>query len=341
MRIIIDAMGGDNAPLEIIRGVCEASFTTETTLVLVGKEDVIREHLDGFKYDSSKIEIHHAEGTITMEDDPMVVVRGKKDSSMSEGLRLLKESGDAFVSAGSTGALHTGATLIVRNVKGVRRAAIASILPFDRPLLLMDSGANVTVTADNLVQWAQTGSIYMNNVMNVEKPAVGLLNNGTEECKGTDLHREAYALLRDCPDINFIGNVESKDIPRGVCDVLVTDGFTGNIALKLTEGMAKFMFGMLKDVFGSRLRGMLCYLLMKKDLRALKNRFDASAYGGAPILGISRPVIKAHGSSDARAVKNAIAQAEKFVRSGASEQIADAVAAMRETAKVQNEDSAI
>lgn len=332
MKIIIDAMGGDNAPLEIIRGACEASFEAEATLVLVGKEDVIREHLATLKYDSSKIEIHHAEGTITMEDDPMVVVRGKKDSSMSEGLRLLKESGDAFVSAGSTGALHTGATLIVRNMKGVRRAAIASILPFDRPILLMDSGANVSVTADNLLQWAYTGSIYMKNVMKVEKPTVGLLNNGTEECKGTEIHREAYALLRDCSDINFIGNVESKDIPRGVCDVLVTDGFTGNITLKLAEGMAKFMFSMLKDVFGSKLRGMLCYLLMKKDLKALKKRFDASAYGGAPILGISRPVIKAHGSSDAGAFKNAVLQAEKFVRSSANAEIEMFLAARREAA---------
>lgn len=332
MRIIIDAMGGDNAPLEIIRGACEASLVTDSTLVLVGREDVIKGHLAELEYRKDRIEIVHAEGVITMEDDPMVVVKGKKDSSMSEGLRLLKESGDAFVSAGSTGALHTGATLIVRNVKGVRRAAIASILPFNRPMLLMDSGANVTVTPDNLVRWAYTGSIYMKNVMNVEKPAVGLLNNGTEECKGTEVQREAYALLSACPDINFVGNVEAKDIPNGVCDVLVTDGFTGNIALKLTEGMAKFFFGTLKEVFGGKLRGMLCYLLMKKDLRALKHRFDASAYGGAPILGISRPVIKAHGSSDARAIKNAVLQAEKFASSAASAEIEAALAARREAA---------
>ena len=332
MRIIIDAMGGDNAPLEIIRGACEASLVTDSTLVLVGREDVIKGHLAELEYNKDRIEIHHAEGVITMEDDPMVVVKGKKDSSMSEGLRLLKESGDAFVSAGSTGALHTGATLIVRNMKGVRRAAIASILPFNRPMLLMDSGANVTVTPDNLVQWAYTGSIYMKNVMNVEKPAVGLLNNGTEECKGTEVQREAYALLSACSDINFVGNVEAKDIPSGVCDVLVTDGFTGNIALKLTEGMAKFFFGTLKEVFGGKLRGMLCYLLMKKDLRGLKNRFDASAYGGAPILGISRPVIKAHGSSDARAIKNAVLQAEKFAASAASAEIEAALAARREAA---------
>ena len=332
MRIIIDAMGGDNAPLEIIRGAAEASFITEATLVLVGKEDVIREHLQKLEYNKDRIEIHHADGVIGMDDDPMAVVRGKKDSSMSEGLRLLKDSGDAFVSAGNTGALHTGATLIVRNTKGVRRAAIATVLPLAKPILLMDSGANVSTVAENLVQWAYTGSIYMKNVMNLENPTVGLLNNGTEECKGTELQREAYELLSALDDINFIGNVESKDIPNGVCDVLITDGFTGNIALKLAEGMAKFMFGTLKEVFGSKLRGMLCYLLMKKDLRTLKNRFDSSAYGGAPILGISRPVIKAHGSSDAKAFKNAILQAEKFAASEATREIEKALAARREAA---------
>ena len=332
MRIIIDAMGGDNAPLEIIRGVCEASFTTEATLVLVGKEDVIREHLDGFKYDSSKIEIHHAEGTIAMEDDPMVVVRGKKDSSMSEGLRLLKENGDAFVSAGSTGALHTGASLKVRTMKGVRRAAIAAMLPFDRPVLLLDSGANISVTPENLVQWAYTGSIYMNRVMKIECPVVGLLNNGTEEGKGTPLQQETYKLLKECSDIEFIGNVESKDIPYCPCDVLVTDGFTGNIALKLTEGMSKFMLKSLKKIFTASITTKLSYLAMKKNIMSFRTRYDASTYGGAPILGISKPVIKAHGSSDAIAFKNAILQAEKFAESGAISEI-EAALASRNTVK--------
>ena len=327
MRIIIDAMGGDNAPLEIIKGACEASLVSEATLVLVGQESVIREHLAKFKYDEDKIEIHHADGVITMEDDPMVVVKGKKDSSMSEGLRLLKENGDAFVSAGSTGALHAGATLIVRNMKGVRRAGIASVLPFDRPFLLMDSGANISVTPDNLVQWAYTGSVYMKNVMKIPNPTVGLLNNGTEECKGTALQTEAYKLLSECSDINFIGNIEAKQIPHGACDVIVTDGFTGNITLKLIEGMSKFMFKTLKELFTANLRSKLCYLAMKGNLYGLKHRFDASEYGGAPILGISRPVIKAHGSSDARAIKNAIFQAERFVSSGAISEIEVALAA--------------
>lgn len=329
MRIIIDAMGGDKAPEEIIRGACDASLTVKSKLVLVGREDVIKENLAKFKYDKSKIEVFHADGVIEMDDDPMVVVKGKTDSSMSEGLRLLKEDGDAFVSAGSTGALHTGATLKVRNLKGVRRAAIAALLPFDRPVLLLDSGANISVTPDNLVQWAYTGSIYMHRVMKVEKPVVGLLNNGTEECKGTPLHVETYKLLSECPDINFVGNVESKDIPYCPCDVLVTDGFTGNIALKLTEGMSKFMLKSLKSIFTASVTSKISYLAMKRQITDFRTRYDSATYGGAPILGISKPVIKAHGNSDARAFKNAILQAERFAESHACAEIEVALAARR------------
>ena len=317
MKIIVDVMGGDKAPVEMIRGACEASFLTDATLVLVGRESVINEELSHLKYDSSKLEIRHAETVIEMDDDPMLVVKGKTDSSMSEGLKLLKEEGDAFVSAGSTGALHTGASLKVRNIKGVRRAAIAALLPFDRPVLLVDSGANISVTADNLVQWAYTGSIYMNRVMGVEKVKVGLLNNGTEECKGTPLQREAFELLSNCPDIDFVGNVESKEIPYSPCDVLVTDGFTGNVTLKLVEGMSKFMLKSLKNIFNANIISKLCFLALKGQVMGFRKRYDASEYGGAPILGIAKPVIKAHGSSDARAFKNAILQAERFARSGA------------------------
>ena len=329
MKIIIDAMGGDKAPEEILRGACDASLVVKSTLVLVGRENVIKENLAKFKHDKSKIEIFHAEGIIEMDDEPMMVVKGKTDSSMSEGLRLLKEDGDAFVSAGSTGALHTGATLKVRNLKGVRRAAIAALLPFDRPVLLLDGGANISVTPENLVQWAYTGSIYMNRVMKVEKPVVGLLNNGTEECKGTPLHIETYKLLSECDDINFIGNVESKDIPYCPCDVLVTDGFTGNIALKLTEGMSKFMLKSLKSIFTASVTSKLSYLAMKRQIMDFRTRYDSATYGGAPILGISKPVIKAHGNSDARAFKNAILQAERFAESNACAEIEAALAARK------------
>ncbi len=325
MRIIIDAMGGDNAPEAIVKGACEASLVTDASLVLVGKEDAVSKLVEKFPH-SDNIELVHADGVIEMDDDPMAVMKAKKDSSMSEGLRLLKESGDAFVSAGSTGALHTGATLIARNIKGVRRAAIATLLPLGRPVLLMDSGANISVTADNLVQWAYIGSVYMEKVMGVKNPTVGLLNNGTEECKGTPLQREAFALMSADERLNFVGNVESSKLPVGGCDVLITDGFTGNIALKLTEGMGKFMLGVLKETFSSSLGGKISYLLMKSRLKALKGRFNASSLGGAPILGISRPVIKAHGGSDAEAIKNAILQAEKFASSGAIDEITASLA---------------
>ncbi len=326
MKIIIDAMGGDNAPLEIVRGACQASFEVSSELVLVGREEKIREILAECKYDESKISVVHAEETIEMDDDPMLVVKGKTESSMSIGLKLLKEGADAFVSAGSTGALHTGATLKVRNMKGVRRAAIAALLPFDRPVLLVDSGANISVTPENLVQWAYTGSIYMKGVMGATKPQVGLLNNGTEECKGTSLQVDTYKLLSECEDIDFIGNVESKDIPYCPCDVLVTDGFTGNIALKLTEGMSKFMLKSLKSLFTANIFSKLCFLVMKSQIMGFRKKYDSAEYGGAPILGISKPVIKAHGSSDAKAFKNAILQAERFASSGAIGEIEAALA---------------
>lgn len=326
MRIIIDAMGGDHAPEEIIKGACAASLETEAQLVLVGREDIMSEYIAKYPH-AETLETVHADSVIEMDDDPMSVVKAKKDSSMSVGLRLLKESADAFVSAGSTGALHAGATLSVRNMKGVRRAAIATLLPFEQPMLLMDSGANITVTPENLLQWAQLGSLYMQKVLGIEHPRVGLLNNGTEDCKGTQLQRDAYTLLSESEDIEFVGNIEGKQIPFAACDVLVTDGFTGNIALKLTEGMAKYMLGMLKGTFSSGLGGKLAYLLMRSSLRSLKGRFDASKLGGAPILGISRPVIKAHGSSDAEAVKNAVLQAERFAASGIIDELSAVLAA--------------
>lgn len=328
MRIIIDAMGGDHAPEEIIKGACEASLETDAVLVLVGKGDVVAEYVNMYPH-AETLEIVHADGVIEMNDDPMAVMKAKKNSSMSVGLGLLKESADAFVSAGSTGALHAGATLTVRNMKGVRRAAIATLLPFDSPMLLMDSGANITVTPENLLQWAYIGSLYMQKVHGTARPRVGLLNNGTEDCKGTQLQRDAYALLSESRNIEFVGNVEAKQLPFGACDVLVTDGFTGNVTLKLTEGMAKFMLGMLKDAFSSNLRGKISYLLMRSSLKSLKGRFNASKLGGAPILGISRPVIKAHGSSDAEAVKNAVLQAERFAASGIIDEISSVLAENR------------
>ena len=235
---------------------------------------------------------------------------------MAVGLRMLKEGGDAFISAGNTGALHAGSSLIIRPVRGVMRSGIATILPFARPVLLMDCGANVTVTADYLEQWAIMGSLYMKNVMGVNEPEVGLLNNGTEEGKGTQIQIDAYKKLKELENIHFVGNVESREIPNAPCDILVTDGFTGNITLKLAEGMAKFMFSQLKVMYTKNPMTKMSFLVMKDQLKAMKKSFDASEYGGAPLLGLQKPVIKAHGSSDAKAITNAVYKAEAFIRTG-------------------------
>lgn len=334
LNIIIDAMGGDNAPEEIVRGVCAASLETDSKLILVGDENRVKAIVDGTECRKDRLEIVGADSVITMDDAPMSVVRAKKDSSMSVGLRMVKESGDAFVSAGNTGALHAGATLIVKNIKGIRCAAIATLLPFEKPMLMMDSGANINVTSDNLLQWAYTGSVYMKNVMKIDRPTVGLLNNGTEECKGTALQKDAFKLLSENGDINFCGNIEAKQIPFAACDVLVTDGFTGNVVLKLIEGMSKFMLNSLKGMFTHSLLTKMSYLAMKGQLRTLKHTYDASEHGGAPILGISKPVIKAHGSSDARAVLNAVKQAELFCGTGVITEIEELISALKESEKV-------
>lgn len=325
MRIIIDAMGGDNAPKEIVKGAALATKNYNHEIVLVGNKPQIEELLKENEADLSKIEIVHTESFITMEDDPICVVRLKKDSSMSVGLNLLKTEGDAFVSAGNTGALHAGSSLIVRSVKGVQRSGIATILPFEHPILMMDCGANVNVTANYLAQWAVMGSIYMKNVHGIENPRVGLLNNGTEEHKGTQIQIDAYQMLKDNENINFVGNIEGKQLPFGPCDVLVTDGFTGNVTLKLLEGMGAFVFSALKGMFTKNALTKMSFLAMKDQLKGFKKTFDASEYGGAPLLGLQKPVIKAHGSSDARAIMNAVRQAATFVKTGVIDEISAAM----------------
>jgi len=334
MRIIVDVMGGDNAPRELVKGVLQASELYPANYILVGDRPAIEAVAAEEGYDLSRFEIVHTETVITMEDDPIVVVRGKKDSSMSVGLRLLADGeGDAFVSTGNTGALFTGATLIVRKIKGIQRAAIASVLPFNNPVLLLDSGANLTVTPEQLVQFAMMGSIYMQNLFNLSSPRVGLLNNGIEDCKGTQLQLATYPLLMADESINFVGNVEGNRIPHNACDVLVTDGYTGNIVLKYTEGMGKMMIGILKGMFKANTLTKMSALLVKGQLSNIKHTFDASEYGGAPFLGISRPVIKAHGNSNAKAFRNAIRQAIDYVNTGVTYDIARAIEDAREQKK--------
>ena len=323
MKILIDAMSGDNAPLEILKGVELASKEfKEHELLLVGDENIISDIAVKNEIDISGISIIHADSVISMEDSPLSVVRGKRDSSMSVGFKSLsKGEVDAFVSAGNTGALVTGATIIVRRIAGINRAAIASILPLSTPVLLMDSGANLTVSSDNICQFAFMGAKYMEKIYGIDRPRIGQLNNGTEYNKGNALQTESYQILTDS-GLNFVGNVEAKEVPFDVCDVLVTDGFTGNIFLKSVEGMGKFLMGTLKDVLTTNLVTKVSTLTMKEKIKEMKHRFDASEHGGAPLLGISKPVIKAHGSSDANAIKNAIRQAIFFVETGINDDIA-------------------
>ena len=323
MKILIDAMSGDNAPLEILKGAALAAAEfSEHTIMLVGDENIISDIAVKNEIDITGISIIHSDSVISMEDSPLSVVREKRDSSMSVGFKTLsKGEVDAFVSAGNTGALITGATIIVRRIYGINRAAIASILPLSNPVLLMDSGANLTVSSDNICQFAFMGAKYMEKIYGVDRPRIGQLNNGTEYNKGNLLQTESYQILSES-GLNFVGNIEAKEVPFDVCDVLVTDGFTGNIFLKCVEGMGKFLMGTLKDVMTTNVVTMMSTLTMKEKIKEMKLRFDSSEHGGAPILGISKPVIKAHGSSDAKAIKNAVRQAIFFVETGINDDIA-------------------
>ncbi len=330
MKIIVDLMGGDKAPEETVKGAIAAarSYPATVSYIFVGNRADIERIAKEEGFDLSSVEVVHTDEVVTMEDDPLGVVRGKPSSSMVVALKLLSEGrGDAMVSTGNTGALFTAATLIVRKVKGVQRAGIATLMPYDSPVLLFDTGANVTVTPDIPEQFAIIGSAYMRKMFGIERPRVGLLNNGTEECKGTQLHQEAYRILAASPDIHFVGNVEGGAAPFGVCDVLVTDGFVGNVFLKGSEGTVKLMLKKLKGMFKGSLRGKLAYLLLRPDLNKLKKQLDPAEIGGAPLLGISKPVFKAHGSSDARSFQNAIGQAIRYVETDAVGELSSAAAA--------------
>ncbi len=313
MKIILDAMGGDNAPAEILKGAAAAvaSFWPQVEIIAVGDAEKISACAKELNLGLDHIEIVNATEVIEMCDEPAKAIRTKKDSSMVVGLKMLAEGkGDAFVSAGSTGALHVGTSLIVRTVKGVKRPALATVIPAAKPFMLLDSGANVECRPAVLEAFGVMGSVYMEKVMGVEKPRVALVNNGAEESKGTPTYVEAHALLKANKSINFVGNVEPRDIPAGAADVVVADGFTGNVILKLTEGLAKYFGSKLKGLFKSGLGGNLAYLLVKGGVADFKKSMDADEYGGAPFLGAAKPVIKAHGSSNARAIHQAIRQAK-------------------------------
>jgi len=311
--IAIDAMGGDNAPAEIVKGAAEALNAFDVHLILLGKQTLVETELHKYDYPKDKITVVNCNETIDATDTPTTAIKQKKDSSMVAGFNLLKNGGaDALVSAGSTGALLAGATFIVGRIPGVERPSLATMLPNQNGFsLMLDSGANVDCKPSYLAQFARMGAVYMENVAGVASPKVGLINIGTEKEKGNQLVKEAYALL-ESSGLNFTGNIEARDIPSGVCDVIVCDGFIGNIILKYTEGFAQSMFGMIKKELMKDTFSKIGALLSKRAYANLKKSFDYSEVGGAPFLGLKALVVKAHGSSDAKAIAGAVKQAVIF-----------------------------
>lgn len=322
-KIAVDVMGGDHAPDEMIKGCVKASKEISAKLILVGKEEVIRQKLSAYTYDASKIEIVNADEVITMEEAPVVAIRQKKQSSMVVGLTLLKQQAvDGFISAGSTGALLTGATLIVGRIPGVERPALAPIIPTKTGCsLLIDCGANVDAKPSYLKQFAVMGTVYMKYCLGVQDPKVGLVNIGTEEEKGNQLTKEAYKLLSEETKINFYGNVEARDMPEGKADILVCDGFVGNVVLKFMEGFGKWILSMLKEELMRNLKTKLAALLLRKGLNGLKDKFNYSTKGGAPFLGVNGLVVKTHGSSKEQEIFSTILQAEGFIKNELVEKI--------------------
>lgn len=332
MRIIVDAMGGDKAPQEIVKGAVRARKELGVDITLVGRIEEIRACLAG--ENEADYELVDAREVVTMEDDPSTATRRKKDSSMAVALTMLSAGrGDAVVSAGSTGALLTGATLTVKRIRGIRRAALAPILPAgERGVMLIDCGANVECTAEYLLQFAYMGSYYAKKMMGCENPRVGLLNVGTEDTKGGELQHQVFALLREAGEqgrINFVGNVEGTGVFEGQADVVVTDGFTGNVLLKSAEGVIKYMMGALKGVFYKSGKNKLAAAVLKNDLKEMKKSLDVNEVGGTALIGISRPVIKAHGSSNADSFFAAIRQAKAFVEADVVEDIKANIEHMR------------
>lgn len=336
MKIIVDAMGGDNAPKAMVEGALEAVREYGIKVILVGRgEEILAVFRDnGMGELPTGVEIAHAGQVVEIEDNPATAFKEKKDSSLTIGLNLLKEGkGDAFVSAGSTGALLSAATLLVKRIKGIRRAALAPVVPTGGGgAVLIDCGATADCTPEYLLQYAFMGSYYAEHVLGRPEPRVGLLNIGVEESKGTDLQRRAYALLKSAGAegrIHFVGNVEAREAVEGAVDVIVTDGYSGNIFLKTMEGTGLFLAGEIKKMFKKNFFTKLAALLVRGGISEFKKLLDSGEVGGTALIGISRPVIKAHGSSDAFAMKNAIRQAVQFASSGMIEDIAENVGYMR------------
>jgi glycerol-3-phosphate acyltransferase PlsX len=327
MKIIVDAFGGDNAPLEILKGCAQAVEKLDLDIMLTGREDEIRRVAQENAVSLNRMEIIDAPDVITMEDHAGEIMKSKTNCSMAEGLRRLAAGeGDAFISAGNSGALVVGATLMVKRIRGIKRVAFAPIMPKnDGCFMLIDSGANVECKADMLRQFGVMGSIYMQKVMNITNPRVALANIGTEDHKGGELQHEAFALLKDS-NLNFVGNIEARDIPLDAGEVIVADGFTGNVILKTYEGVAIMLMGKVKSIFTKSLLNKLAAAIVLKDIKALKKTMDYNEYGGAPLMGCAKPVFKAHGSAKAKTFYNALRLTKAYVAGGVVDEIASSVA---------------
>ena len=339
MRIVVDGMGGDNAPKAVVSGVVDAIKEYNVEIVITGDREILEKEFSSYEFDRSKLEIVHTTEIIENEDKPVQAIRRKKDSSMVVGLNLVKENkADAIVSAGSTGALLTGATLIVGRIKGIDRPCLCPCMPNIKGsmTIIADGGANADCKPRNLSEFAMMANIYLKNVLKMDNPRVALANIGAEEGKGNELVKTTYEELKNM-DLNFIGNIEGRDVIESKADVVVCDGFTGNIILKTCEGVAMGMMSLMKETLMSSTKGKLGALLIKDDMRKLKAFLDYSEYGGAPFLGVKGGVIKAHGSSDSKAIKNAIKQAINFANGNVVQDIQSYLLTKKETEAIKED----
>lgn len=324
VRVALDAMGGDNAPVEIVKGAIDAiTENKEVKVYLVGKEALVRDELSKYKYNAVQVEVVDATEVIEMAEPPVMAIRKKKDSSIVKALHLVKDGTcDAFVSAGSSGAVLVGGQLIVGRIKGVERPPLAPLIPTEKGAsLLIDCGANVDARPSHLVQFAKIGTVYMQNIMGIENPRVAIVNIGAEEEKGNALVKETFPLLKNTPEINFIGSIEARDIPKGYADVIVCEAFVGNVILKLYEGVGGTLIKKVKEGMMTTLRSKIGALLVKPALKTCLKSFDLEEYGGAPLLGLKGLVVKTHGSSKAVEIKNTILQCQTFKEQDINEKI--------------------
>ena len=328
IKVAVDAMGGDNAPGEIVKGAVEAILERNNIKVfLVGKKEAIEAELFKYQIPSERVEVIDAREEISCDEAPVMAIRKKKDSSMVVALNLVKEGkADAFGAAGSSGAVLVGGQLIIGRIKGIERAPLATLMPNKKGVsLLIDCGANVDARESHLLQFAKMGSIYMEHVVGIKNPRVAIVNIGAEEAKGNNLVKETYPLLKELPDINFVGSIEARDIPYGEADVIVSEAFVGNVILKLSEGLSSMLLSTMKETMMSSLKTKMGALLIKGTLKKTLKKFDASEYGGAPLLGLNGLVVKIHGSSKAKETKNAIIQCIQFNEQKINEKIKEKI----------------